>query len=121
MTILITVLIVAALANFCRCLHFAYTTARDLNDGGYPIYGDAIHNLMFFAFAAMCASKGSSWYSPYQTEIGLFGAGLFALNLWLIGRCRKAGDRAREFRSTTHPEVVPGPPGRHGGDDCVDV
>ena len=95
MTILITLLIVVAFANLWKCLHYAYTTARDLNDGGYPIYGDAIQNLMFLAGAAMLAdSSPNSWYRPYTQQLSYLATGVFILNVWLIGFLRRAGDRA---------------------------
>lgn len=98
MAIFITVLLALAFANLWRCLRFAYISARDLNSGGYPIYGDAIHNAMFIGFAAFCANKSPNWYTQYQALLAWLAVGVLIVNLWLIGRFIKAGESARHAR-----------------------
>ncbi len=98
MAAFISVLIVLALANCARCLRFAYISARDLNDGGYPIYGDAIHNGMILGFAAWFSGLIPNFYTPYQRTLGWSALAMLILNVWLIGRFVKTGDRRREER-----------------------
>lgn len=102
MATLITVLIVLAFVNLWRCLRFAYTSARDLNSGGYPIYGDAVQNGIFIGLAAFLAGQSLNWYSPYQRPLAWLAIGVFILNVWLIGCFSNAGERVRIRTSNLH-------------------
>lgn len=104
MATFVSILIVFAMANCARCLRFAYASARDLNDGGYPIYGDAIHNGMILGFAAWLSGLTPNFYTPYQRALGWGAIAMLILNTWLIGRFVKAGDLCREQQEKS---VVP--------------
>jgi hypothetical protein len=98
MTAIISILLMAGTANVAGCLRFAYLSGRDLNDGGYPIYGDAIHNGMIFGLAACFSHLTANFYTPYQKVLGWSAFGIFILNVLFIPPLVKAGDRYRQNR-----------------------
>jgi hypothetical protein len=96
MSIVITILILFALANCARSLRFAYVTSRDLNDGGYPIYGDAIHNVIALGLAAVLSGMTQNVYTPYQRVLVWAAVAMLFLNVSLIAVFVRAGNRTRE-------------------------
>ena len=99
MDIFVVLIIIATVANAARSLRFAFTTARDLNDGGYPMVGDAIHTGIFLLTATFLAAKSRLW-PQYTQLLAIFSIALSFLHVVLIVLCCRAGDRARERRET---------------------
>jgi hypothetical protein len=95
MAALTTILILFAVANCARSLRSAYRAGRDLNDGGYPIYGDAIHNTIALGLAAFFSGLSENVYTPYQRAIGWSAVAMLVVNVALIALLVKAGERRR--------------------------
>ena len=96
MAIFISIFIFVAMINFVRCLRFAYSSAKNLSGGGYPILGDAIHNGMLIGVAAWFSGLTHNFYTPFQAALGWSALGVFILNVWLILWLTKIGELHRK-------------------------
>lgn len=95
MVICIDILFLFVVGNFAHSLRLAYTMARDLSDGGYPILGHVVHNSIALFFAMSLSMQVFVIPIPMRWVLIVAVYTIPALNVWLIIRCRRAGERCR--------------------------
>lgn len=94
----ITIIIVVCLiviANFAASLRMAYKMALDADGGGYPIFGDAVANLLLLVLATVLPPYIG--HVPDEVRIGLGVAAVVvpALHVYSILHFTRSGDRRR--------------------------
>jgi hypothetical protein len=88
-------LYVLVAANFAYSLRLAYSIARSAKGGGYPILGHVAHNFILLLFAAIFLPKVGDVPLVIRVVAGIALLVVPALNVWLIVRLDRLGERRR--------------------------
>jgi hypothetical protein len=91
--VIVIVVYVFVAAYFAQSLYLAYSMARNMNGGGYPILCHAVHNFIALLLASIVLPKVADVPSPLRVAAGIALWVVPAINALLIILLERLGER----------------------------